>query len=93
MIIKRVYPLRQLLVFNELKAAQISSDTTVFTYVSQSFDLSKIVGDNKYKSRTGVEMTPQEIFMLSGVGESSKENCYRFRKKQFSNAKYIVMRK
>ena len=81
---------REYLVFNELKAAQISSDTTVFTYVSQSFDLSKIVGDNKYKSRTGVEMTPQEIFMLSGVGESSKENCYRFRKKEFSNAKYVV---
>lgn len=78
------------LISREIKAVQVSGDTTVFTYISGCNDLKKIVGENKYKARTGVEMTPQEIFMLTGVGDSSKDNCYRFRKKEFNNAKYVV---
>lgn len=78
------------LIVTEKKAVQIADDTTVFTYISDGSDLSRIVGKNEYKSRTGVEMTPQEIFMLTGVGKSLKDNCYRFRKKEFRNAKYIV---
>lgn len=73
-----------------MRAIQLSEDTTVFTYLSEGSKVSGINGKSMYKARTGVEMTPQEIFMLSGVGDSVKDNYYRFRKKEFSNARYVV---
>lgn len=80
----------QYLSFDTMKAVQLSDDSTVFTYSYKEDEFCGISGNSAYKSRTGVEMTPQEIFMLSGVGLSNKECCYRFKKKEFSNSKYIV---
>ncbi len=75
---------------NDIRAIQLSKESTVFTYLSKGSRVSKINGRSMYKARTGVEMTPQEIFMLSEVGSSTNNNCYRFRKKEFSNSKYVV---
>lgn len=78
------------LIFGKKIAAQMSDNTTAFSYLSDEHDFSKIIGESSYEYRTGVEFTPQELYMLLGIGNSKKNSYYRFRNKKFSRSKYIV---
>lgn len=71
-------------------ARQLSRFSTAFTYVSDRFDFSRIIGHTDYLYRTGVESTPFEIFKLTGVGESSLSGHYRFRNKTLKTSRYKV---
>ena len=72
------------------KAIQLSDNSTAFSYSSNEFDYSSIIGETAYTYRTGVEFTPQELYMLNGIGKSTKEKHYRFKKKEFALSKYKV---
>lgn len=74
----------------DIIAKQLSENSTAFSYTSKEFDFSKIIGETAYKYRTGVEFTPQELFMLTGVGESDDDEHYRFNSKKFALSKYTV---
>lgn len=71
-------------------AVQFSAKSTAFSYVSSKYDFSRIIGDTSYCYRTGVEFTPQELYMLVGMGESSEPNHYRFASKKFKLSKYTI---
>jgi hypothetical protein len=81
---------KKYLVFGNKKAAQMSETTSAFSYLSEEHDYSKIIGKSSYEYRTGVEFTPQELYMLIGVGDSKKTNHYLFNNKKFLRSKYIV---
>ena len=74
----------------EIVAKQLSENSTAFSYTTKEFDFSKIIGETAYTYRTGVEFTPQELFMLTGVGESDDEGHYKFNSKKFALSKYTV---
>lgn len=78
------------LTFGMRKACQISEKTSAFSYLSDKYDFRKIIGNSSYEFRTGVEFTPQELYMLKGNGVSSREKYYKFKNKRFSRSKYIV---
>lgn len=78
------------LIFGKKTAAQMSNTTSAFSYLSDVHDFSKIMGESAYEYRTGVEFTPQELYMLVGMGASEKTSHYRFCNKKFSRSKYIV---
>lgn len=71
-------------------AKQLSCQSTAFTYISDKFDFSEIIGETSYQYRTGVESTPFEVFKLIGEGESDKEGHYRFKNKTLKTSKYKV---
>ncbi len=71
-------------------ARQLSNKSTAFSYVSKKYDYKKIIGETQYLYRTGVEFTPQELFMLVGKGASKKNNYYKFINKKFQLSKYII---
>lgn len=81
---------KQYLVLTEQSAKQLANNSTQFTYVSESFDYSPIIGKTSYLYRTGVESTPFEIFKMLGEGVSNKENHYRFKNKVLKTSKYKV---
>lgn len=60
------------LIFSKGKAAQLAEKSTAFSYISDKYDFSKIIGPTSYLYRTGVEFTPQELYMLTGIGASSQ---------------------
>lgn len=72
------------------KAAQLSDKSTAFSYISSVFDYRKIIGQTDYQYRTGVEFTPQELYMLVGAGASTKKGHYRFANKKFQLSKYVI---
>ena len=78
------------LVFKDGKAAQLSSNSTAFSYISDKYDFSKIIGPTDYKYRTGVEFTPQELYMLSGMGVTDNSEKYLFKSKKFQLSKYKI---
>lgn len=78
------------LVFGTKKAAQLSKKTSAFSYLSDKYDFTKIIGDSSYEYRTGVEFTPQELYMLIAKGASDIQKNYKFTNKKFSRSKYIV---
>ncbi len=78
------------LVFGRKIAAQMSDTTTAFSYLSDEYDFSKIIGESAYEYRTGVEFTPQELYMLIGMDTSEREGHFRFRNKKFARSKYVV---
>lgn len=80
----------QYLIFVEQLAKQLSNNSTQFTYVSDNFDYSAIIGKSAYLYRTGVESTPFEIFKMLGEGASRKSNHYRFKNKVLKTSKYKV---
>lgn len=80
----------QYLVLTEQSAKQLAKNSTQFTYVSESFDYSPIIGQTAYLYRTGVESTPFEIFKMLGEGPSKKSNHYRFKNKVLKTSKYKV---
>ena len=71
-------------------ARQLSKNSTAFSYVSSKYDFKKIIGDTQYLYRTGVEFTPQELYMLVGNGSSEKSGQYKFINKKFQLSKYII---
>lgn len=81
---------KKYLVFGAKKAAQMSDTTSAFSYLSDTHDFSRIIGESNYEYRTGVEFTPQELYMLVGIGTSKKAKHYRFGNKKFIRSKYIV---
>lgn len=76
--------------FSDYKAVQLSKNTTAFSYTSKKYDYSKIIGPTDYLYRTGVEFTPQQLYMLRGLGKSEKDNYYKFTNKDFSLSKYKI---
>lgn len=78
------------LIFDQLKAAQLSKKTSAFSYLSTKYDFTKIIGESSYEYRTGVEFTPQELYMLIGAGKSKLTDHYLFKNKKFTRSKYIV---
>lgn len=82
---------RNFLIFSSYDAKQLSEKNTCFSYTSTEYDFSKIVGPTDYVYRTGVEFTPQELFMLKGLGSSKKRGYYRFLNKDFTRSKYKIM--
>ncbi len=81
---------KKYLLFKNNKAIQLSKNTTALSYDSDEYDFSKIIGPTSYLYRTGVEFTPQQLYMLTGAGKSDKNNHYRFFNKSFSLSKYII---
>lgn len=81
---------KQYLNFDKGLAAQVSKNSTAFSYLSTKYDYSRIVGSTAYKYRTGVEFTPQELYILISKEESSKINYHKFINKKFAAAKYLV---
>ena len=81
---------KQYLVLTEQSAKQLAKNSTQFTYVSESFDYTPIIGKTSYLYRTGVESTPFEIFKMLGEGTSRKANHYRFKNKVLKTSKYKV---
>ena len=78
------------LIISETKAKQLTKKSTAFSYENAKFDFSKIIGKTNYLYRTGVEFTPQELYMLVGVGPSSTSGNYRFNSKKFMLSKYVI---
>ena len=68
----------------------MSINSTAFSYLSDTHDFTNIIGESDYEFRTGVEFTPQELYMLIGEGISDQNHHYRFINKKFSRSKYIV---
>lgn len=81
---------KQYLNFDNGIAAQVSKNSTAFSYLSSQYDYSRIVGKTAYKYRTGVEFTPQELYILESKDKSQKHNFHKFTNKKFSAAKYLV---
>lgn len=81
---------KKYLIFGKTKAAQLSDKSSAFSYLSDYYDFSKIIGDSAYEYRTGVEFTPQELYMLVGSAESSSDGNYLFNNKKFTRSKYVV---
>lgn len=81
---------KKYLIFGKKKAAQMSDNSSAFSYLSDTHDFSKIMGKSSYEYRTGVEFTPQELYMLTGMGASTDDNFYRFANKKFARSKYVV---
>lgn len=81
---------RKFLTIGQGKARQLAQHSTAFTYESDDFDYSVIVGKTAYLYRTGVESTPFEVFKMLGVGASSKPKHYRFKNKVLKTSKYKV---
>ncbi len=71
-------------------AMQLSNETTAFAIKSNEYDFTKIIGETAYTYRTGVEFTPQQLYMLEGIRyDIEKDTCY-FKNKEFSSAKYKI---
>ena len=71
-------------------AMQLSNETTAFAIKSNEYDFIKIIGETAYTYRTGVEFTPQQLYMLEGIRyDIEKDTCY-FKNKEFSSAKYKI---
>lgn len=78
------------LLFSSYKAKQLSTQSTAFSYTDAQYDFSKIIGSSSYEYRTGVEFTPQELYMLKGRGKSEKAGNYLFTNKKFALSKYTI---
>lgn len=85
--------------FNEAKkylkishdiAVQLSDETTAFAFKSDEYDYNMIIGDTAYLYRTGVEFTPQQLYMLVGNSYDEKSKKTLFKNKEFSSAKYRI---
>lgn len=81
---------KRFLVFSNSTARQLSAQSTAFTYMTETYDFSKIIGETFYYYRTGVESTPFEVFKLIGVGKSNKRKHYRFKNKILKTSRYKV---
>lgn len=79
----------QYLTIKKYLAKQLSN-STAFSYTSEKYDYSLLIGSSSYLYRTGVEFTPQELYMLIGRGPSASKAYYSFENKKFSHSKYIV---
>lgn len=76
--------------FRNSKALQLSDNSTAFAYTSDEYDFSKIIGKTDYLYRTGVEFTPQELYMLKGKGKTNENSYYLFYNKKFKQSKYKI---
>lgn len=81
---------KKYLIFNNSLARQLSPHSTAFTYMSDKYDFSPIVGKSYYRFRTGVESTPNEVYKLIGQGESERNGHYRFKNDVRKTARYKV---
>jgi hypothetical protein len=84
------YQVKDDLIISRSRAIQLSEKSTAFSYVSDNFDYSKIIGTTDYRYRTGVEFTPQELFMLIGKQKCVDDNFYYFGSKKFAMSKYKI---
>ena len=70
-------------------AKQISPASSAFSYVSDKFEYSKIMGETAYKYRTGVEFTPQELYILIPKSPSTNNHWF-FSNKKFPRSVYKI---
>lgn len=82
--------IKKILVFNNSKSLQLSDNSTAFSFVSDEYDFSKIIGETDYLYRTGVEFTPQELYMLKGKNKALEKEYYIFDNKKFKQSKYKI---
>lgn len=87
---KNYHEVKKNLITTQQKAIQCSSESTAFTYLSQDFDFSQIIGKSNYSYRTGVESTPFEVFKLLGFEKSNKKGYYKFKNKTRKGNRYKV---
>lgn len=78
------------LLFHDEVARVLSTKSTAFTYISEEFDFSPIIGQTSYLYRTGVESTPFEVFKMVGTSPSPYTNHYRFKNKVLKTSRYKV---
>lgn len=78
------------LLFHDEYARALSAKSTAFTYISDEFDFTPIIGPTSYLYRTGVESTPFEVFKMVGISSSPFENHYRFKNKVLKTSRYKV---
>lgn len=81
---------KKYLLFGNKIAAQMTDKSSAFSYLSNEYNFRDIIGETHYEYRTGVEFTPQELYMLVGCDASSSPSHYRFSNKKFGRSKYIV---
>ena len=81
---------KKYLKFSHDIALQLSDETTAYAFKSDEYDYNLIIGDTAYSYRTGVEFTPQQLYMLSGIKHDEKTNKTLFKNKDFSSAKYKI---
>lgn len=81
---------KKYLTLKQGKAKQLSNTSTAFTYMSEAFDFSIIIGETAYNYRTGVESTPFEVFKLKGYKKSNQVGHYRFKNDIRKTARYKV---
>lgn len=80
----------QYLVFGKEKAIQLADASTAFTYASDKFDFTKIIGPHYYRYRTGVESTPFEVFKFTAEGPSDCLGHYKFKNLSLATSRYKV---
>jgi SAM-dependent methyltransferase len=78
------------LLYRQRIAKQLSNESTAFSYINYTYDYSQMIGPTAYLYRTGVEFTPQELYMLVGISASEKLGNYKFASKKFSLSKYTI---
>lgn len=78
------------LLFEDEHARVLSTKSTAFTYISDEFDFSPIIGPTSYLYRTGVESTPFEVFKMVSTSPSPFDNHYRFKNKILKTSRYKV---
>lgn len=74
-------------------AFQLDETRTGFTMVPErDFEtlekLKLIIGECKYKARSGVEFTPAEVYFIEPYEKSTNENTYYFKSSEFKNSVY-----
>lgn len=74
-------------------AYQLDEKRTGFTMIesADSFRVklySQIIGECKYKARSGVEFTPAEVYFVEPLRGVGNDKRYRFKNSKFSNAVY-----
>lgn len=78
-------------VFSDGVLIKLDNNRSGFTFVndtSQANNFSKIIGENEYKARSGVEFTPKEVYMLESISNSS--NNYLFKNMKSKNTIHKV---
>lgn len=79
------------------KAYQLDENRTGFTMIDSedSFRIelySKIIGESKYKARSGVEFTPAEIYFIEPVSKTKSDDRFKFKNSEFTNSVYKAKR-
>lgn len=78
------------------KAFQMDIDRTGYTtfteeYIEKKDDFSSIIGECKYKARSGVEFTPAEVYFVEPVKKVQSKKSFLFKPVEFKNSTYKTL--